>query len=143
MILRGGLCGLAGGFALGFFLKWTQGVTGLTVYTLLLNIDFLYPYPLPEWVEFAIHLGVAVLIGAGFGAIVKKTRISRFRNQLLLASLITLPAVFLYFPLSLLAIKSVPSIWNAAAFGWWSAGHAVFVLAMCGGVWAFTSKRTN
>ncbi|AZB42791.1 hypothetical protein CEF21_11060 [Bacillus sp. FJAT-42376] len=130
MIIRGVLSGLAGGLALGLFLKWVQWAAGFKVYTLLLNIDFIYPKPLPEWLEFAIHLAVAVFIGIGYVLIADKQRVSGFSKQLALAFFLTLPALLLYFPLSLLAEKEVPPVYDLAAFGWWAAGHLVFVGVM-------------
>ncbi|KZZ82995.1 hypothetical protein [Bacillus sp. SJS] len=132
MILRGGLSGLAGGLALGFFLKWIQIVTGLKVYTLLLNVDFVYSNPLPEWVEFVIHLIVAIFIGMGFGFAIEKLRVIGFLKTYGVALLITLPALFLYFPLSMLARKEVPSVFDLEAFGWWGVGHLVFAGVMAG-----------
>ncbi|MTH52582.1 hypothetical protein GKZ89_04115 [Bacillus mangrovi] len=130
MIARGGLSGLAGGFILGFLLKWIQAATGIKVYTLLLNIDFIYPKPLPEWVEFAIHLVVAVFIGIGYVYLSSRLKIQGFGKRFAFALILTLPALLLYFPLSLLAIKDVPGVWDVTAFGYWCLGHLGFVGGM-------------
>ncbi|MBS2968824.1 hypothetical protein J9317_08645 [Metabacillus sp. KIGAM252] len=143
MIARGGIIGLAGGIILGIFLKGIQALTGLKVYTLLLNVDFIYSKPLPEWVEFGIHLAVAVPIGIGFILIRDWLKFITLLKQSALALLITIPAGFLYFPLSILANKNVPSVYDIRAFGWWAAAHLVFAGVLVWGGWIVRRSASN
>ncbi|KIL47577.1 hypothetical protein [Jeotgalibacillus campisalis] len=131
MIVRGTLIGLLSGILLGFILKGMEIASSLKVYTLLLNIDFI---PVagdilwPEWAEFLFHLLVAVILGIIFyyGAEKINGRVKLY----LFAFLLTFPVIFLYFPLSMLAIKDVPAPGDLTAFGLWSAGHIFYILSL-------------
>ncbi|MCP3761867.1 hypothetical protein NLX67_05645 [Domibacillus sp. A3M-37] len=120
--------GAVTGLFLGFFLKGIELFTGKGVYTLLLNVDFI---PIinqvlwPEWIEFFFHLLVSLLIAAGFFLLLPKTK-----RPYSTAFLLTLPAIFLYFPLSALACKSVPEMDDMRAFFWWTAGHILYALIL-------------
>ncbi|WP_046175168.1 hypothetical protein [Domibacillus indicus] len=126
------LAGASAGLALGLFLKGVEAATGIAVYKLLLNVDFI-PYInqvlWPEWAEFIFHLFISFLLSAGFFAILLKSK-----HPYTISFLLTLPAVFLYFPLSWLAHKPVPAANNMQAFAWWAAGHILyaFTLALFG-----------
>ncbi|BCB03205.1 hypothetical protein KH172YL63_13380 [Bacillus sp. KH172YL63] len=126
------LTGLLSGTALGLFLKGMQSLTGIKVYVLLLNVDFipiLGSNPLPEWFEFLLHLLVSCGIGIIFVSLVKRFQLSA-KGAVILAFLLTLPTVFLYFPLSYLAIKEVPSLMDGKAIVLWSFGHILYALTL-------------
>ncbi|MDX8288204.1 MULTISPECIES: hypothetical protein [Metabacillus] len=132
MALRGAIAGLLSGILLGLFLKFAEQFSGEKVYVLLLNIDFIYSRPLPELAEFILHLAVAVAIGIVCSWMTRAFRLSE--GKVWAASfLLTLPAALLYFPLTILAVKETPGIFNIEAISWWIAGHILFaaVLAAC------------
>ncbi len=117
---------------MGVSLKLAEAVSGEKVYTLLLNVDFipvLGKITWPELIEFIFHLLVSLGLGLIFYHFTMKWRLG-FRRRLSLAAALTLPALFLYFPLSLLSKKEVPSIDNWEAFLYWSAAHILFAFSL-------------
>ncbi|MCP8970290.1 hypothetical protein [Ectobacillus ponti] len=126
---RGLIAGAWSGIVLGLFFKLLETVTGIKVYTLLLNVDFI-PYigsiRWPEWTEFLFHLFVSLAIGAVLGFLLQRFRISAY----VLAALLTFPTIFLYFPLSILSIRDVPVPTDMAAFSLWVLGHALYAVAL-------------
>lgn len=123
--------GLISGILLGLFLKLVENLTGILVYTLLLNIDFIPGIGSVKWaesIEFVIHLLVSILIGFVFVFLVIKLQIGQNIKKLLaLSFLLCLPTFALFFVLSLLAIKEVPA-WNDwTAFGYWTFAHLFYV----------------
>ena len=122
------LAGSSAGLILGFFLKGIEVATGKAVYRLLLNVDFI---PIvnqvlwPEWIEFFFHLLASFLIAAVFFLLLPKTK-----RPYKTAFLLTLPAFFLYFPLSALAHKPVSEMNDIQAFAWWTAGHMLYALTL-------------
>jgi hypothetical protein len=120
--------GMIAGFGLGFFLKGIERLTNIAVYTLLLNVDFI---PVinkvlwPEWMEFFFHLIISLFIAAGFFSLLPKTK-----HPYVTAFLLTLPAVFLYFPLALLAHKPVSKVNDIQAFFLWTTGHILYALVL-------------
>lgn len=142
MIKKGAAIGILSGFVLGLFLKWVESFSSIKVYTLLLNIDFipvLGDYIWPEWVEFFFHLIISVLIGIIFIILLSKTN-NTFKRRMVYSFFLTFPTIFLYFPLSILAIKDVPSISNMAAFSWWSAGHLLYFISIPFFYWMLSSN---
>ncbi len=65
-IRLGILSGFLSGVVIGFFLKIVQFLTNIEVYTLLLNMDFIYSKPLNEPIEFSLHILVSIFIGVLF-----------------------------------------------------------------------------
>ena len=123
--------GLISGILLGLFLKLVEKITGILVYTLLLNIDFIPGIGSIKWaepIEFIFHLLVSIVIGFVFVFLAIKLQISQnFKKLLGLSFLLCLPTFALFFVLSLLAIKEVP-VWNDwAAFGYWTIAHLFYV----------------
>ena len=124
--------GLVSGAFLGFFLKGMQAWTGIKVYVLLLNVDFiplLGEYTLPEWLEFLFHLLISCFIGVMFVYLVKRMNLT-MKGTWILSFLLTLPTIFLYFPLSYLAVKEVPALLNGAAVLLWATGHFLYALTL-------------
>ncbi|MRX53506.1 hypothetical protein GJU41_05945 [Bacillus idriensis] len=130
MVKRGALIGLISGIVLGLFLKSAEIVSGEKVYVLLLNIDFIYKEPLPELFEFVLHLAVAVIIGVLYVFTLTSFNITSQLNRWLTAFALTLPAVLLYFPLTILSVRETPAIDDFEALTWWTAGHILFAAAM-------------
>ncbi|MFC0274680.1 hypothetical protein ACFFIX_25470 [Metabacillus herbersteinensis] len=96
----------------------------------MLNIDFIYKQTLPEWFEFLMHLVVAVGIGIFFMYSCEKFQLSSFKKRLLFSFGLTMPTLFLYFPLTLLAIKDTPALFDWISIIWWSVGHCLFAVVL-------------
>ncbi|MCA1062223.1 hypothetical protein QTG56_18935 [Rossellomorea sp. AcN35-11] len=128
----GTVIGLVSGTLLGLFLKGMQSITGILVYVLLLNVDFIPvigDIDWSEWMEFVFHLSISCIIGIGFAVLMDRMKISR-SGAWLLSFLLTAPTVLLYFPLSYLAIKDVPGLWDREAIMLWTAGHILYALSL-------------
>ncbi|WRP08303.1 hypothetical protein U9J35_09135 [Rossellomorea aquimaris] len=128
----GTIMGLVSGTLLGLFLKWMQLLTGIKVYVLLLNVDFIPVFgdkDLPEWMEFLFHLVISCVIGVVFVYIVERLKVSS-SGSWLLSLVLTGPTVFLYFPLSYLAIKDVPGLMDGQGIILWTAGHLLYALSL-------------
>ncbi|MEI2664880.1 hypothetical protein [Rossellomorea sp. LJF3] len=127
----GSAVGIISGTILGLFLKWIQGLTGIKVYVLLLNVDFipLFGSPLPEWLEFSFHLLISCGIGLVFVFLMEKLNVTS-RGAWILAMLLTFPTVFLYFPLSYLAVQDVPGLFDGTALIFWTIGHLLYGLSL-------------
>ncbi|WP_421384382.1 hypothetical protein ACOJQI_07055 [Bacillus salacetis] len=109
-----------------------ESLTNQKVYTLLLNIDFvplLGTIEWPEAIEFFFHLVVSWLLGLTFYYLSCRWG-SGFKQRWFLAASLTIPALFMYFPLSVLAIKEVPEVNNWEAFLYWIIAHFLFMLSM-------------
>ncbi|MCA1053365.1 hypothetical protein LCM10_00100 [Rossellomorea aquimaris] len=127
-ILAGFFIGIGSGIILGLVLKFLQALTGIKVYVLLLNVDFI-PYfgdvHWSEWAEFLFHLVVSTILGILFVFLIRIFRLSG-RAIWLTASVLTFPAFLLYFPLSLLAIKEVPDVFDPGGITLWFIGHVIY-----------------
>ncbi|WP_226665910.1 hypothetical protein [Metabacillus litoralis] len=131
VILRNGIfIGLISGVILGLFLKFAQMITGKKVYTLLLNIDFLYNKPLSEMIEFILHLLISFIIGIIFVAICEIKKITNLKARFILSLLLTFPTFFLYFPLTILAIKETPNINDIYAIFLWIFAHLIYAIIL-------------
>lgn len=126
--LKGIFIGIVSGILLGLTLKLLQGLTGIKVYILLLNVDFI-PYlgavQWPELMEFIFHLIVSCLIGMVFVMIVHRFKLAGI-SVWITSFALSLPAFLLYFPLSSLAIKDVPAPHDPTAILLWLTGHLVY-----------------
>lgn len=126
--------GVISGIVLGLLLKWIESVSGVGVYVLLLNVDFIPiigPIEWPELMEFIFHVLISIIIAFVFIYVVVrlKTRDS-FIKCWIISFILCLPNFGLYFLLSELAIKEVPA-WNDwLAFTYWSIAHFVYTLIL-------------
>ena len=132
MIKKGIWIGSISGIILGLFLKLVEVVTSIKVYTLLLNVDFM---PLlgriiwPEWIEFLFHLVISVIIGIILIVVFSKTNPS-IKGRFIFSFYLTVPTIFLYFPLTIIALKEVPEPTNLIAFTWWVIGHLIYFVSI-------------
>lgn len=129
-IFQGAVTGLISGTVLGLFLKLVETITNLKVYTLLLNIDFIYIGYIPEILEFIVHLAVSVMIGIIFVFLTHFLKLVKVKQQVLLSCFLTVPTVFLYFPLTILSIKETPELLDFTAILWWTLGHLLYALIL-------------
>lgn len=123
--------GLMSGILLGLILKFIEHLTGVGVYTLLLNVDFIPIIGTIQWtepVEFLFHVIISIIIAFIFVKLIYYFQLgTSFSKLLLLSFVLSLPTFGLYFILSELAIKEVP-LWNDwIAFTYWSIGHLIYV----------------
>ncbi|MBN8207324.1 hypothetical protein JI666_01030 [Bacillus sp. NTK071] len=127
------IAGTISGIALGLILKAIQALTGNLVYTLLLNIDFI---PIigsinwPEIIEFGFHLIISLIIGVVYSIACARYFPRKKEAQAVLAYMLTLPTVFLYFPLTYLAIKPTPDLMDLSSIGYWTFGHAIYAVIL-------------
>ncbi|WP_096154783.1 MULTISPECIES: hypothetical protein [Bacillus] len=132
-IWNGALTGLVSGILMGLLMKLFQTFFQKDVYTLLLNIDFI-PYlgsfSFSETVEFIFHLIIALGIGVLFSLIVQKYHLVKKRAQFLLSIILTFPTIFLYFPLTFLAMKETPAMNDVFALTLWTVAHLFFALLL-------------
>ncbi|MFD2213007.1 hypothetical protein [Metabacillus endolithicus] len=129
-IFQGIVTGLISGTVLGLFLKLVETITNLKVYTLLLNIDFIYIGYIPEILEFIVHLAVSVMIGIIFVFLTHFLKLVKVKQQVLLSCFLTVPTVFLYFPLTIVSIKETPELLDFTAILWWTLGHLLYALIL-------------
>lgn len=114
--------GLLAGIGLGLFFKWIEFNGIANVYTLLLNVDFIpnIPQPLPEWIEFSLHLVVSVAIGIVYQLL----NVWRFKpwSWGILMGIVPVP---LFIPLTLMSART-PAIDDTSALVWWVVGHLLY-----------------
>ncbi|MDX5474948.1 MAG: hypothetical protein LPK00_05360 [Bacillaceae bacterium] len=131
IIQNGALTGLISGILMGLLMKLFQILFQKEVYTLLLNIDFI-PYigtiTFSETVEFIFHLLIALIIGIVFVFIAEIYKLVTLSKLFLLSFILTFPTVFLYFPLTILAIKETPDVADYLALTLWTIAHLFFAL---------------
>jgi uncharacterized membrane protein YagU involved in acid resistance len=130
--------GAGAGIFLGFFLKTAEKLTGLKVYVLLLNIDFIPVFGDIRWSEaseFFFHLLFSLLLSFCLMLILQAGKSLTFWTCFKWSLAIAFPALLLYFPLSLLAEQQVPPPTDLLAFGIWSAGHLLYSLTLAVFFW--------
>jgi hypothetical protein len=124
ILSKGFWFGLITGIILGLFFKWIEYLGWADVYALLLNVDFIpyLPMPLPEWIEFSLHLLVSVAIGIMYSIAIN------WRNHPwtwgLILGILPIP---LFIPLTLLSERT-PAIDDTNALVWWIIGHILYGL---------------
>ncbi|MBN8191610.1 hypothetical protein JI667_05540 [Bacillus sp. NTK074B] len=131
-IFKGFVIGLISGTLLGLFLRGMQTLTGIKVYVLLLNVDFIPMFTsksLPEWLEFSFHLAISCVIGTIFVYILEKQNVTK-KGSWILSLILSFPTLFLYFPLSYLAVKDVPGLFDSTAILIWAVGHILYALSL-------------
>ncbi|MGD6833162.1 hypothetical protein ACQCT5_13415 [Sutcliffiella halmapala] len=130
MIVRGALTGFISGSIMGLAMKGLEAIFSKKIYILLLNVDFI-PFigsrNLPEIVEFLLHVLIAVFIGIIFAWLMERKANSK-TSPYFWSFLLTLPTVFLYFPLTILAKKDTPPVDDLISFSLWTIGHILFAI---------------
>jgi hypothetical protein len=113
--------GTVAGILLGLFFKAIQFSTGLKVYTLLLNVDYipiLNRFTFPESIEFGFHLIVSIVLGV---------LIMKFLppNQQSWIMMIGIVIGILLFPTTALSSRT-PAISDYPALIYWLVGHTFY-----------------
>ncbi|MBM6618604.1 hypothetical protein [Bacillus suaedaesalsae] len=140
-LVSGASSGVIGGVILGFFLKVVQTFTGIKVYTLLLNVDFL---PIlgrviwSEFVEFFFHLCISFLLGMIY-SFIPKTK----THPYITSFIITIPTIPLFYVLIHLSIKETVSITDLTGFLLWTIGHILFAFSLAASYQYLTKKMTT
>ncbi|TWT28066.1 hypothetical protein [Planomicrobium sp. CPCC 101110] len=132
-LLKGIWIGLWSGLMLGFLLKWIQSITGVEVYSLLLNVDFMPIIGSVDWsepVEFSFHVAVSLIIGIIYVYLAKRQPYP-FGQLALLSLILCAPTYVLYFPLAVLAKNpEIPGALDAEAILYWIFAHLAYALAL-------------
>lgn len=124
--------GTISGTGLALFLWIIEQLFDYRVFTLLLNVDFIPVVGGINWpvvVEFLFHLFISWVIAAGYSIylyIKPRTNFQEWTTVLILS----IGAGLSYFPLSELAIKSVPSITDFRAAMYWFIGHLLYAVLL-------------
>ncbi len=123
------IIGTISGFILGIFLWITEEITGEKVYTLLLNVDFLFQdKELAIWIEWVFHLVISWII-VYFYVIIRPSFNTRAKQFMLIMS-VSLIAAGSYIPLTILAIRETPAVTNGEAVGFWLVGHILYGISV-------------
>ncbi|EMR07255.1 hypothetical protein C772_00900 [Bhargavaea cecembensis DSE10] len=126
-ILHGIGAGIISGMLLGAFLWAVEEQSGHSVYTLLMNVDYIpvvnaFTYPAP--VEFLFHLIVSVILATVLLWLVRRMRMLGNRVIVWLVTVNTLIGALIWPVTSLSDRTPAPGDW--ASFAWWLAGHALY-----------------
>ena len=122
------LIGVFGGILLGLMTKWMELFSGIKVYQLLLNVDFIPIFGGVPWNEawlFSFHLFISIFLTYGYAYIIQKRKIVK---RLAFANLFIIPAILLYFPLTFLSKTMVLSSFDLSAFLLWALAHFIYSL---------------
>ncbi|RCW69719.1 hypothetical protein [Saliterribacillus persicus] len=141
IFIKGVWLGTISGFVLGFFLWSIEELFHLKVYTLLLNVDFI---PLLSDInltivgEWFLHLIISWAISLVF--LLFLTKKSRTNRQVyIVAGLLCGGAALSYFPLTFLANKETPALFDGFAIVTWMIGHVIYGLILI--IYALKGKR--
>lgn len=127
LIFQACMAGIYAGFLLGFLLKFAQEASGLLVYTLLMNVDYipiLKHFHFPEWIEFSFHLIISVVIGLLILVIAVKQNWSSqwiFYYTIIINACI---AVMIY-PTTLLSTRTPPLL-SVPSIAVWISAHLLY-----------------
>ncbi|CAH0305411.1 hypothetical protein P4646_00985 [Peribacillus simplex] len=127
------LIGLINGILLGVIMKWIEMFSGKQVYKLLLNVDFLPVIGDVSWGEaslFFFHLLFSLAITFSYVFILHPLKIFRKWNKYVLAFITIIPAIMLYFPLSVLSKTEVVLPSDLTAFFLWTILHLFYGLSL-------------
>ncbi|SIS47700.1 hypothetical protein SAMN05421687_105135 [Salimicrobium flavidum] len=127
--------GTIAGAALGAFLYGIEKLTGLSVYTLLINVDFI---PVVRhamgnpFLELLLHFVVSWTIGVVFVYLLDRWNKQKSPFRFALSAFLSLVAAATYVPLTILAVQPTPAVTDIQAVSYWLAGHAIYGLFLVG-----------
>lgn len=128
---KGSFAGLLAGILLGLFLKFVESATGLKVYTLLLNVDYipiLKDIKVSEIIEFLLHLIVSVVLGVLLHINLIKKDFPIKQKVRFVVKVSLLIGLFLY-PTTMLSDRT-PEITSAYSFFFWMVGHGLYGIVL-------------
>ncbi len=118
--------GVLSGLFIGLFFKVVEMFSGIKVYTLLLNIDFLTDRVFSESIEFIFHCVVSVILTTGIFYLLNKMKWKNIKIVFFTVGINLLIGGMIY-PITLLS-NQTPEITSIVAFGWWLIGHLLYGL---------------
>ncbi|PKR78325.1 hypothetical protein CEY16_00775 [Halalkalibacillus sediminis] len=124
------IVGVVSATAMGTYLYWIEQMTGKQLYTLLMNIDFIYQpddnmnSQLFAVFEFSLHVLVAIIMVLIYLFMIQREFFKNRRFEL--AAIITFVAFLTYFPLTILAQTETPAITDFVAISDWFLAHVIF-----------------
>ena len=130
-MLRPITASLLAGILLGLFLKFVEPVTGLKVYTLLLNVDYipiLKDIKVSEIIEFLLHLIVSVVLGVLLHIYLINKEFPIKQKVKFVVKVSLLIGLFL-FPTTMLSDRT-PVITSAYSFFFWMVGHGLYGIVL-------------
>ena len=131
-IAKGSFAGLLAGNLLGLFLNLVESVTGLKVYILLLNVDyipFLKDIKVSEIIEFLLHLIVSMVLGVLLHIYLIKKDFPIKQKVRFVVKVSLLIGLFLY-PTTMLSDRTPVEISSAYSFLFWMVGHRLYGVAL-------------
>ncbi|MDN7241379.1 hypothetical protein QWY14_06220 [Planococcus sp. N028] len=132
-LLKGIWIGFWSGLVIGFLLKWIQSITGVKVYSLLLNVDFIPIIGSVNWsepAEFSFHIVTSLIFGIIYVYLAKR-RPYPFGQLVLFSLILCVPLYLLYFPLAVLAVNpTLPGVADGEAILYWIFAHLAYALAL-------------
>ncbi|GEN45669.1 DUF5368 family protein [Alkalibacillus haloalkaliphilus] len=123
--------GLIASTAISLYLYVIEAFTGKQLFTLLLNIDFIYtpsesvPENLYLAFEYALHVLVATLIVSVYLYLITKNN-KMWERRMEIAALLSFIAFLTYFPLTILAKTTTPAVTDIVAIFDWFIAHVIF-----------------
>ncbi|SIT88173.1 hypothetical protein [Edaphobacillus lindanitolerans] len=136
--------GFSGGLILGALLYAAERLTGLRVYTLLMNVDYvpvLKEYRFPSPVEFLFHLIVSMVLAVVLLWAVRRFRLTGRRMAVCLVSLSGLVGLGIW-PVTALSDRT-PDIGDMTALVVWLAAHLVYGGVLVWMYWRSPSIRKD
>ncbi|WP_051189072.1 hypothetical protein [Halalkalibacillus halophilus] len=123
------IVGIISSTAISLYFYIIEAMTGKQLFTLLLNIDFIYDPSDGGAVymafEYSLHVFVAISIVLVY--LYWITRKKEFwQRRMEIAGLLTFIAFLTYFPLTMLANTTTPAVTDAVAIFDWFVGHVIF-----------------
>ncbi|ARD48577.1 hypothetical protein SporoP37_10770 [Sporosarcina sp. P37] len=126
--VQGTWIGIVTGIVLAVFLKIVQAVTGLKVYTLLLNVDYIpviKEYAFPESIEVFFHLIISVVLCVILVVFYRKSTGFIRSHVILFVFLVNIAIGFLLYPTTSFSDRT-PSAGDPLSLFWWIAGHGLY-----------------
>jgi hypothetical protein len=127
LMTKGITSGTISGIFLGLFLKMIEIFSGIKVYTLLLNVDYipvLKEVAMPEIVEFILHLIISIILGIVLLYVTRKYQWDH--HQIILrVIIITFFIGVLLYPTTALSSRT-PAITSLPAIVVWLFGHILY-----------------
>lgn len=131
LIFQAGVAGILAGFILGFSLKFIQEVSGLLVYTLLMNVDYipvLKQFQFTEWIEFSFHLVISVVIGVLIMVIAIKQNWSA-QWIIYYTIIINVCIAIIIYPTTLFSTRTPPLL-SVPSIGMWISAHLLYGIVL-------------
>ncbi|WP_411955100.1 hypothetical protein ACKXGF_04875 [Alkalibacillus sp. S2W] len=123
--------GLISSTAMSLYLYIIETFTGKQLYTLLLNIDFIYtpsekvPDNFYLAFEYALHVIVATVIVTFYLYLITKKK-SFWNKRMEIAAILSFMAFLTYYPLTILAVTETPGVFDIMAIFDWFIAHVIF-----------------